>query len=465
MTIGEKIQFYRKRSGLSQEELGNKLLISRQTVSLWEMDKTVPTVDNLIRLKEIFNVSIDELLNSEEISQETKFEVPKESYSFSFDKKEAKSAVSPGIKRGFYIPIPFSVFSIFFSIIILLSGEGDGNGAIHLLVSFLVHPSIIIALLVVSNRVVNKLANNMCEKEYRYTLFEKAMNVEIYQNNTLLRVYYIDYDAMEGVKASNDFISFKFDSQRFVIKRDILIKDSIIEALAKNKPRKEKRLKSNLPLWIISWFIFALSIMSFFIFVFLLNALSSVNNAIFLNMWIAYPVAIIPAISAVFGIVLKIKKHKGATKNIIVGLVMTFILCMYGMFSFVFWQSQDDALYLKSQEVIGIELPEYSNVVFDSMMEETRVYINSDVAEDFEEKLKNDTRWLKGIPTTMQGLLPPTRAASVAETYDYCIFYNINDGTSNTLPSKDGSQSFITILYDLENDKFLIFEYEIEYTK
>ena len=50
MTVGEKIQFYRKRNGLSQEELGQKMFVSRQTISLWEMDKTLPTIDNLLRL-------------------------------------------------------------------------------------------------------------------------------------------------------------------------------------------------------------------------------------------------------------------------------------------------------------------------------------------------------------------------------------------------------------------------------
>ena len=62
MTTGESIQKYRKEQGLSQEELGQKLMVSRQTVSLWETDQTVPTIDNLVRLKEIFNVSIDDLL-------------------------------------------------------------------------------------------------------------------------------------------------------------------------------------------------------------------------------------------------------------------------------------------------------------------------------------------------------------------------------------------------------------------
>ncbi len=63
MTVGEKIQKYRKNLSLSQEELGQKLLVSRQTISLWEKDQTVPSLDNLMRLKEIFGISVDEILN------------------------------------------------------------------------------------------------------------------------------------------------------------------------------------------------------------------------------------------------------------------------------------------------------------------------------------------------------------------------------------------------------------------
>ena len=66
MTVGEKIQMYRKQLGMSQEELGQRLSVSRQTVSLWEKDQTVPTIDNLKLLKEIFNISIDEMLSSED---------------------------------------------------------------------------------------------------------------------------------------------------------------------------------------------------------------------------------------------------------------------------------------------------------------------------------------------------------------------------------------------------------------
>jgi len=66
MTIGEKIQNYRKNLGLSQDELGQKLRVSRQTVSLWETDQTLPTIDNLVLLKEIFGVSFDKILGDDE---------------------------------------------------------------------------------------------------------------------------------------------------------------------------------------------------------------------------------------------------------------------------------------------------------------------------------------------------------------------------------------------------------------
>ena len=62
MRLGERIQTYRKKSNLSQEALGEKLALSRQTISLWEKDKTMPTVDNLVRLAEIFSVSVENLI-------------------------------------------------------------------------------------------------------------------------------------------------------------------------------------------------------------------------------------------------------------------------------------------------------------------------------------------------------------------------------------------------------------------
>lgn len=62
MTLGQRIQEERKRLGLSQESLGERLGVSRQAISKWEADGAVPEVDKLIALSRLFGVSLNELL-------------------------------------------------------------------------------------------------------------------------------------------------------------------------------------------------------------------------------------------------------------------------------------------------------------------------------------------------------------------------------------------------------------------
>ena len=62
MTIGEKISKLRQGKGLSQEQLAEKLCVSRQSISKWEMDQALPQIDNVLQLSDIFKVSVDTLL-------------------------------------------------------------------------------------------------------------------------------------------------------------------------------------------------------------------------------------------------------------------------------------------------------------------------------------------------------------------------------------------------------------------
>lgn len=64
--IANRLVKLRKAHNLSQEELANKLGISRQAVSKWERAEASPDTDNLITLAKLYNVSLDELLYSEE---------------------------------------------------------------------------------------------------------------------------------------------------------------------------------------------------------------------------------------------------------------------------------------------------------------------------------------------------------------------------------------------------------------
>ena len=64
--IGNRLMQYRKKAGLSQEELADKLGVSRQAVSKWECGESSPDTDNLIALAKIYNVSLDELIYGKE---------------------------------------------------------------------------------------------------------------------------------------------------------------------------------------------------------------------------------------------------------------------------------------------------------------------------------------------------------------------------------------------------------------
>ena len=65
MEIGEKIMNLRKKNGLSQEELAEKVGVARQTISKWELGETSPDLKQSKELSKIFNVSLDELTDND----------------------------------------------------------------------------------------------------------------------------------------------------------------------------------------------------------------------------------------------------------------------------------------------------------------------------------------------------------------------------------------------------------------
>jgi len=62
LLIGARLQEYRRSAGLNQEEFAEKLGVSRQAVSKWELDKAYPDLDRLVCICEILNIRMDELI-------------------------------------------------------------------------------------------------------------------------------------------------------------------------------------------------------------------------------------------------------------------------------------------------------------------------------------------------------------------------------------------------------------------
>ena len=63
--LGEKLMRLRKKQGYSQQEVADKLSVSRQTISNWECDQALPAVDKAMELAQLYNISLDDLMENE----------------------------------------------------------------------------------------------------------------------------------------------------------------------------------------------------------------------------------------------------------------------------------------------------------------------------------------------------------------------------------------------------------------
>ncbi|SFB50630.1 DNA-binding transcriptional regulator, XRE-family HTH domain [Cohnella sp. OV330] len=88
MVFGEKLKTERNRKGWSQEELAEKLYVSRQAVSKWENGQNYPSIEIIIKVSDLFELTIDELLRSDE---ELKRKVI----------KDGRKLAYPGLKSAF----------------------------------------------------------------------------------------------------------------------------------------------------------------------------------------------------------------------------------------------------------------------------------------------------------------------------------------------------------------------------
>lgn len=67
MTFGEKLKKVRTDNGLTQDELAEKIFVTRTAISKWETDKGYPSIDSLKELSSLFKISIDELISDADV--------------------------------------------------------------------------------------------------------------------------------------------------------------------------------------------------------------------------------------------------------------------------------------------------------------------------------------------------------------------------------------------------------------
>ena len=105
MKFGDNLKKIRKLKKLSQEELAEKLNVSRQTVSKWETDQSTPDFDKIVPLCELFEIGVDELLTGKKPVEE---------------KKQENVLTKQEVKEKSAKVVSSSVFLYFLAIIVLI---------------------------------------------------------------------------------------------------------------------------------------------------------------------------------------------------------------------------------------------------------------------------------------------------------------------------------------------------------
>lgn len=319
MTVGEKIQKYRKSLGLSQEELGQKLLVSRQTISLWEKDQTVPTIDNLMRLSEIFEISVDEILHPESKEQSAEIQ-PNESYRFTFLKQELNEIYRLQRKSVYKRPIVFTILCVLMILFFI------GSSAPDVMIGFAFGMFLIGAVSHIKGiRTYSKAWKNsiekICKSTYEYKVFDNYISVNIYRKNEKIRESKCFFTDIEQIQQFDKWLFLQFGGQSFIIRKSDLKENSAFYSyMYKNPSRIIEPPVSNK--WrTISIILFAASLLSIMGALALVGAVSNANGLFVENMWLFFLLTPIPISSIIFGFVLKSKGYK-YKKNIIVGFIM-----------------------------------------------------------------------------------------------------------------------------------------------
>lgn len=120
MQIGNRIREYRKMYNFSQEQLAEKLFVSRQTISNWENDKTYPDIQMIISLAILFNISLDELIRADLEEMKIKMNKSKENKQFNiYASLMMISTILASLALGlvmalpiskWFLPVPFILF-------------------------------------------------------------------------------------------------------------------------------------------------------------------------------------------------------------------------------------------------------------------------------------------------------------------------------------------------------------------
>ncbi len=479
MTLGERLQRLRKEKQMSQEELGNLLFVSRQTVSLWENNQTVPTVDNLIRLREVFGVSIDSILmgevtESSESVLPTPSEAPASNYQeplierhcFSLDKKELKYIYKiftmPLLKR-----LVVWIFLFFFSIFANLRDTSKEQTSYFVFLFVFIFLCINLVRYIFGLLATKKNAELVCTRTYIYEIFRDYVLLRVLNSEDEIKtqkVYFNEFTKCWETPFCY-YLELK-DKTVFIIKKSPYGTRSYLGYFCQHLKTPKTDLSSSKVAFLkmVGNVLFFGCFIGFFLAITISLDAASQNAGTLKDgmeaLRVLHYFLPIPLLSIIAGILLNKNKIPNR-KNIICGVIIGLLMLVYGFFPTIFNNVDNNIDSLEAQlgfsfpQTIGMNYQTTSDISGGKQVVTTLSFAEPD-ANEFEEFMKDDHRWIEGSNKAFTEILPQS---SIDIPADFFLLYNTGTSEFGKIPENEGQHDFVYIAYNSETNVAYIYEY------
>ena len=445
-SIGEIIYKNRKKAALSQEELADLLSVTRQTISLWETDQTLPSTANLVRLTEIFHISMDELCGKElengspidkeqNISDKTNSECIAET-STEFKKRLLMNMQFAAFRTVITVCSALAVFAVLCLIMMFLDRTQAPIAVPAVLLAASSGYIIVIIALITRNVRINLKSQPNHRNVVRF--FFDHFEVESISDSSNLKLTK-SYSGIKKVRCTKDYIFIFYDNVITpLVKENLTDNANIVCQLLKIDYEEITDKHRSLVKRLLLVF-FILSIVS--IFIALLICVACINSSpipefhmtMLEYMWVFYLMIPIPVASAVLGFVFIAKKYK-CKKNVIAGIVMTVLLAIYGSFTPIMAGNikHDFKFVNEIENNVPISLPDSGYVSYALNRSENIIAESMVKFDNKQELLENFERdnWITEASMLPTGIIPLYNSETT-KTYDYFYLYDYDCNNSN----------------------------------
>lgn len=396
----------------------------------------------------------------------------KESYMFQYTKEELSEITNLLFKEN---EKRFLIGLVLWIVLIIIAFSQKDLLLLVVLSIFLVRHILRMRKVFANRKLWRDSEERVSQTIYSYDFYDSYFHVVTHRNEEKVKDDTINFSELKNITDIGNVFILQIASSSYIIRKSDLNSDSILfseywKRRANAVPQKATGLWS-----IVSWFFCIGSYLSIYGALVVESKMSQANHLFTENMWVFFLFVPIPIVSIIIGSFLK-KKGLKYKKNIIAGIIMSILLCIYGSMAFIsgdFYDHSEDYV-LKVEDYVNIDIPaakqintkDWTDSTSSSSREESLyecdIYFDSAQVNEFENQIKTDEKWLPVVPNELIGILS---LWSSHQSYDYTLVYNVDTGEYNTLPAETGTYHFICIGYWEEDNKMNIVEYNLQFVK